>query len=77
MIVRLRVSDQSFLPFVVYSNGTLATARTAVKSLMEPFVQALTKAVPVTERLETPITIIIAKRKSDGSPFTIWDLLDH
>ena len=77
LIVRLRVSDQSFVPFVVYSNGTLATARTPVKSLMEPFVQALTKAVPVTERLETPITIIIAKRKSDGSPFTIWDLLDH
>lgn len=77
LIIRLRVADQSFLPFVVYTNGTVDTDYTPVKSLMEPFVQALTQAIPMTERLETPKTIIIAKRKSDGSPFTIWDVLDH
>jgi len=77
LIVRMRVADQSFLPFVVYTNGTVDTDYVRRKDLMEPLVQGLTQAIPLTVRHETPKTIVIAKRKSDGSPFTIWDILEH
>ena len=77
LIVRMRVADQSFLPFVIYSNGTVDTDYVRRKDLMGPLVQGLIQAIPLTVRHETPKTIVIAKRKIDGSPFTIWDILEH
>ena len=77
LIIRMRVADQSFLPFVVYTNGTVETDYVRRKDLMEPLVQGLTQAIPFTLRHETLKTIVVAKRKSDGSPFTIWDILEH
>lgn len=78
MVVRMVVGDLKVLPIVINPDGLVDTGYTfGEKELMRTYSDKLALAIPGAVSKETPTTVYVPRRKSDGQPLMIWDFLDY
>jgi hypothetical protein len=79
LIVRMIVGDMKVPAFVVNPDGVVDSGYTFgdQKELMRPFMERLAGAIPRAILKETPKTWCVKRQKSDGSKFTVLDILDN
>ncbi len=78
LIVRMAIGDDKLLPFVISRDGGVDTSYNFNrKEETRSFAERLAAAIPGALAKETPKTWYVARRKSDGSLLTVWDLLEH
>jgi hypothetical protein len=78
LIVRMAVGERKLLPLVIGDDGSVDTGYTPPsKELMRAYSERLAAAIPGAVLKETASTWHVRRRKSDGTPLTVWAILDH
>ena len=78
LVVRMIVGELRMIAFVVNPDGVVDTGYVfKQKELFRPFEEQLAAAIPFAVLKETPASWYVTRKKSNGTPLTIWDFLDH